>query len=208
MENISRYLKAIGRIPMLTDQETNALVAKLPDQEARNALVSANLRLVVHIAKDYHGKGISQMDLIQLGNLGLMKATVCYDPNRGRKFSTFSVYYIRERMIREFRHQKLQVPVCSLADTAPGALATESKAEADHLTEETIGEIDSKVESLLNRGIIKAQDVVIFRARIYMDKTLSEIAETLQITSERVRQIEARLCKLLKTKDIKTKLKP
>ena len=87
---VKTYLKEIGRVPLLTAQQEMELAraAQAGDADARRALSEANLRLVVSVAKRYAGRGLPFLDLIQEGNLGLMKAAEKFEPERGFKFST------------------------------------------------------------------------------------------------------------------------
>lgn len=98
LDDIRLYLKEIGRYPLLSAEEERELTRRSfnGDMVARNQLVEANLRLVVSIAKRYRFSGAPLLDLIQEGNLGLMKATEKFDPNRGFRFSTYATWWIRE----------------------------------------------------------------------------------------------------------------
>ena len=91
---VKTYLKEIGQVPLLTvEQETElARAAQAGDEDARRHLSEANLRLVVSVAKRYAGRGLPFLDLIQEGNLGLMKAAEKFEPERGFKFSTYATW--------------------------------------------------------------------------------------------------------------------
>jgi len=109
------YLKEIGKVPLL-DAEREMLLAKKMaegDEEAKNELVEANLRLVVSIAKRYVGKGMFFLDLIQEGNLGLMKAVDKFDYEKGYKFSTYATWWIRQAITRAIADQArtIRIPV-------------------------------------------------------------------------------------------------
>ena len=95
---VRMYLKEIGKIPLLSTDEEIELAKKmeLGDQEARKRLAEANLRLVVSIAKRYVGRGMQFLDLIQEGNLGLIKAVEKFDYRKGYKFSTYATWWIRQ----------------------------------------------------------------------------------------------------------------
>ena len=99
---VKTYLKEIGRVPLLTAGQEMALAkaARAGDAEARRALSEANLRLVVSVAKRYAGRGLPFLDLIQEGNLGLMKAAEKFEPERGFKFSTYATWWIRQSITR------------------------------------------------------------------------------------------------------------
>lgn len=109
------YLKEIGKIPLLTPDE-ELEVAKLAaegDEKARQKLCNANLRLVVHIAKKYQGRGLHLLDLIQEGNLGLLKAIEKFEYEKGFKFSTYATWWIRQSITRSIadRARTIRIPV-------------------------------------------------------------------------------------------------
>ncbi len=112
---VRMYLKEIGKVPLL-DAEREMLLAKKMaegDEEAKNELVEANLRLVVSIAKRYVGKGMFFLDLIQEGNLGLMKAVDKFDYEKGYKFTTYAPWWIRQAITRAIADQArtIRIPV-------------------------------------------------------------------------------------------------
>jgi len=112
---VKTYLKEIGRVPLLTAGQEMALAkaARAGDAEARRALSEANLRLVVSVAKRYAGRGLPFLDLIQEGNLGLMKAAEKFEPERGFKFSTYATWWIRQSITRAIADQgrTIRIPV-------------------------------------------------------------------------------------------------
>ena len=112
---VRMYLKEIGRIPLLTSDEEfeNARRALEGDEEAKRILAESNLRLVVSIAKRYVGRGMLFLDLIQEGNIGLMKAVDKFDPEKGYKFSTYATWWIRQAITRALADQArtIRVPV-------------------------------------------------------------------------------------------------
>ncbi len=99
---ISSYLRDIGRIPLLTRKQEVELAKRISqgDERAREELANANLRLVVSVAKRFQGRGLPLSDLIQEGNLGLMKAVDRFDYSRGFKFSTYATWWIRQAIQR------------------------------------------------------------------------------------------------------------
>jgi RNA polymerase primary sigma factor len=112
---VKQYLKEIGRVPLL-DADREAELARLTsegDEKAKKELVEANLRLVVSIAKRYVGKGLFFLDLIQEGNLGLMKAVSKFDYTKGYKFSTYATWWIRQAITRAIADQArtIRIPV-------------------------------------------------------------------------------------------------
>ena len=109
------YLKDIGRVPLLTPEEEIDLAIRIADndQEAKDRLTKANLRLVVSIAKRYVGRGMMFLDLIQEGNLGLIKAVDKFDYTKGFKFSTYATWWIRQAITRAIADQgrTIRIPV-------------------------------------------------------------------------------------------------
>ena len=109
------YLHEIGRVPLLTPEEEAELAQRIlqGDQDAKRRLNEANLRLVVSIAKRYVGRGLLFLDLIQEGNLGLIKAVDKFDSNKGYKFSTYATWWIRQAITRAIADQArtIRIPV-------------------------------------------------------------------------------------------------
>ena len=99
---IRHYLAEIGRFPLLNSEQEQSLAWRIVqgDMEAQRRLVEANLRLVVSIAKRYNNHGISLLDLVQEGNLGLIRAAQKFDPSRGFRFSTYATWWIRQAISR------------------------------------------------------------------------------------------------------------
>ncbi|MBP8597954.1 MAG: RNA polymerase sigma factor RpoD [Selenomonas sp.] len=112
---VRMYLKEIGRVPLLTAEEEVALAKRMQDgdEEAQKRLAEANLRLVVSIAKRYVGRGMLFLDLIQEGNLGLIKAVEKFDYTKGYKFSTYATWWIRQAITRAIADQArtIRIPV-------------------------------------------------------------------------------------------------
>ena len=112
---VKAYLKEIGRVPLLSAEEEGVLAraAQAGDADARRQLSEANLRLVVSVAKRYAGRGLPFLDLIQEGNLGLMKAAEKFEPDRGFKFSTYATWWIRQSITRAIADQgrTIRIPV-------------------------------------------------------------------------------------------------
>ena len=119
-DHVRMYLKEIGKVPLLSGEEELALAQQMIEgeteaqrEEAKQKLVEANLRLVVSIAKRYVGRGMFFLDLIQEGNLGLMKAVEKFDYNKGFKFSTYATWWIRQAITRAIADQArtIRIPV-------------------------------------------------------------------------------------------------
>ena len=112
---VRMYLKEIGKVPLLTPDEERALAEKMAegDEDAKRRMAEANLRLVVSIAKRYVGRGMLFLDLIQEGNLGLIKAVEKFDYEKGYKFSTYATWWIRQAITRAIADQArtIRIPV-------------------------------------------------------------------------------------------------
>ena len=115
-DSVRIYLQQIGKIPMLSPEEELDIAKKIKDEHSefsKNVLVNANLRLVVSIAKRYVGRGMQFLDLIQEGNLGLIKAVDKFDYTKGFKFSTYATWWIRQAITRAIADQArtIRIPV-------------------------------------------------------------------------------------------------
>ena len=112
---VRMYLKEIGKVPLLTPEEEQDLAKRMAegDEEAKRLMAEANLRLVVSIAKRYVGRGMLFLDLIQEGNLGLIKAVEKFDYTKGYKFSTYATWWIRQAITRAIADQArtIRIPV-------------------------------------------------------------------------------------------------
>ena len=156
---VKTYLKEIGRVPLLTAGQEMALAkaARAGDADARRALSEANLRLVVSVAKRYAGRGLPFLDLIQEGNLGLMKAVEKFDYTKGYKFSTYATWWIRQSITRAIADQArtIRIPV-HMVETINRVLRTShamvQKLGREPTTKEIADELhieESKVEEVL-----------------------------------------------------------
>lgn len=115
VDSVRIYLRDVSRIPLLTHEEEVDLAKKIEkgDEEARLALIRSNLRLVIKIAKKYGRYGMSLLDLIEEGNLGLMRAVEKFDYKKGFRFSTYAAWWVKQYIIRVFANQgkTIRVPV-------------------------------------------------------------------------------------------------
>jgi len=115
MDPIRLYLKDIKNLPLLTAEEEISLAKRIKkgDKLARAKMIQSNLRLVINIAKRYSGLGVSILDLIEEGNLGLMKAVEKFNPKKGYRFSTYAAWWIRQYISRSIANQgkTVRVPV-------------------------------------------------------------------------------------------------
>lgn len=149
------YLKEIGRVPLLTPEEEIELAIRIgdDDQQAKQRLAEANLRLVVSIAKRYVGRGMQFLDLIQEGNLGLIKAVDKFDYTKGFKFSTYATWWIRQAITRAIADQArtIRIPV-HMVETINKVKKTNSqllhKNGRDPTAEEIAAELDMSVEKV------------------------------------------------------------
>ena len=163
-EPLKIYLKEIGRIPLLTAEEELELGRQIAegDTEARQKMEEANLRLVVAVAKHYAGKGMQFMDLIQEGNIGLMRAVEKFDYTKGSKFSTYAVWWIKEAILRALDSQsrEIRVPVRvaqnmnkiskterKMEQTLGREVAAEEIAKELHMTTEEVERMQSYIKN-------------------------------------------------------------
>src|SRR6266404_2973862 len=114
-DSLQLYLREIGRVKLLTPKEEIILAKRIKrgDKQAREQMITANLRLVVKIARDYEGLGLPLLDLVNEGNIGLMKGVERFDPNKGAKLSTYSSWWIKQSIKRSLANQSktIRLPV-------------------------------------------------------------------------------------------------
>ena len=163
---VRMYLKEIGKVPLLTPEEEVALAIRMSegDEEAKHRMTEANLRLVVSIAKRYVGRGMLFLDLIQEGNLGLIKAVEKFDYTKGYKFSTYATWWIRQAITRAIADQArtIRIPV-HMVETINKTIRVSrqllQELGHDPSAEEIAAEMDMPVEKV--RDILKiAQEPV------------------------------------------------
>ncbi|MBQ4099999.1 MAG: RNA polymerase sigma factor RpoD, partial [Oscillospiraceae bacterium] len=142
------YLKEIGRVPLLSTEEEKTLATRMAegDEQARKRLSEANLRLVVSIAKRYTGRGMQFLDLIQEGNLGLIKAVEKFDHEKGFKFSTYATWWIRQAITRAIADQArtIRIPV-HMVETINKVKKVSSQLLHENGHEPTADEISEKL---------------------------------------------------------------
>jgi len=171
-DSIRLYLCEIGKVPLLSGKEEIDLAQRIKkgDQTAKTKLAEANLRLVVSIAKKYIGRGLSFLDLIQEGNMGLFRAVEKFDPDRGFKFSTYATWWIRQAITRAIADQArtIRIPV-HMVETinklthAQRRLVQELGREP--LIEELASEMDMDIKKV--KHILKiSQDIVSLEAPV------------------------------------------
>ena len=150
---VGRYLREIAKIPLLTESVADG-------EEAREALIGANTRLVVSIAKKYQGRGVALLDLIQEGNVGLMRAVGKYEWQRGNKFSTYATWWIRQAVTRAIADQGRTIGVAVHSSDLIGKIYAvagqlEQKLGREPAAEEIAAEMEmevGKVEWLMRVG--------------------------------------------------------
>jgi len=214
---LSAYLREIAKISRLTVDEERALGSRIQqhqDEDALSRLVEANLRFVVAYAKRYRGHGVSFLDLIHEGNLGLIEAARRFDPTRNVKFITYAVWWIRESMMHVLSEQTRAVSFppklfatlghgcddVSLSEPLAGdgtegpALEDVLPLEQAPIEDEIMRQSDAHELSEALRDLNgKEREVVRLRYGLEDDepRTLQEIGDQLHLSRERVRQIEA-----------------
>ncbi|MCF7845620.1 MAG: RNA polymerase sigma factor RpoD [Candidatus Peribacteraceae bacterium] len=171
-DSIRMYLSEIGRVPLLSAPEEIELAKRIAkgDQGAKQSLAEANLRLVVSIAKKYIGRGLSFLDLIQEGSIGLFRAVEKFDPSRGFKFSTYATWWIRQAITRAIADQSrtIRIPV-HMVETINKLTHTQRRLVQElgrePTAEEIAAEMDLEVKKV--RHILKiSQDIVSLEAPV------------------------------------------
>lgn len=159
------YLQQINDIPLLTAEEEKILSAKIKNgnEAAFNKLVEHNLRLVVSVAKKYNGCGMPLLDLIQEGNLGLMRAARDYDASTGNRFSTYATWWIRQTISRSLSDQSRTIRIpANLAELASRIkkISSEMAQKLNRLpsAEEIAAELDEDIEKI--QTVISMSDAV------------------------------------------------
>ncbi len=262
---IHMYLKEIGQVPLLTSEQEIDLARRVEqgDKEAKRQLEEANLRLVVSIAKHYTGHGMSLMDLIQEGSLGLIRAVEKYDYKKGFRFSTYATWWIRQSITRAIADQgrTIRIPVHMVEninkvnrsardlvqklgrDPSPEELARETHMSVDRIREiqrisrepvsmetpvgdeedSSLGDfirddttphpadeaartmLREQIREILSDLTEREQQVLCLRYGLDDDRsrTLEEVGRQMNVTRERIRQIEAKALRKLKRKNIR-----
>ena len=154
-DSVRIYLQQIGKIPMLSPEEELDIAKKIKDEHSefsKNVLVNANLRLVVSIAKKYIGRGLSFLDLIQEGNIGLMKAAERFDYTKGYKFSTYAPWWVQQSITRAIadKARSIRLPIHMIE-----SLNKIKKTTIDMTTE--LGRTPTKQEIAYRLGISVAK---------------------------------------------------
>lgn len=260
-DDVKQYLKEIGRYPLLTGDQELDLAERIAggDDEARRTLTEANLRLVVSIAKRYSSQGLPLLDLVQEGNLGLMRAAQKFDYKRRNRFSTYATWWIRQSISRAIAEQSrtIHIPVHVVEliykmkrisrklyqdtghEPSPEVIAAEvgltkervldllsmseqpisldaplADDENYHLSEvledhNTVAPVDAVSKQFMRDHIDRALESLQPRERLIIEMrnglldghayTLEEVSREFQLTRERIRQIEVKALRKLRT---------
>lgn len=193
--SLEKYLQEISQEPLLSPEEETELTKKIHegDRQALDKLVRANLRFVVSVAKQYQDQGLSMPDLINEGNIGLIKAAEKFDEKRGYKFISYAVWWIRERILHaiaeEQRHASRQ--------------SHDTLSSPDSLVA-SVGQVDESFSVEINNaiGTLSEREKQIIERTFGIngqpEMTLEEIGESLDLTRERVRQIREKAIRKLR----------
>ena len=157
-DSVKMYLKEIGKVSLLTPQEEIDLAKRIleGDEEAKKHLITANLRLVVNLAKHYVGRGMQFLDLIQEGNMGLIKAVEKFDYTKGFKFSTYATWWIRQAITRAIADQArtIRIPV-HMVETINKITRVQRQLVQELGREPTAEEISAKLDGSLTAERIR-----------------------------------------------------
>jgi len=180
--NLAVYFGEIARIPLLSREEEAALARRVQagDETAKARLIESNLRLVVQVARRYLNRGLPLPDLIEEGNLGLMRAVEKFDPDRGTRFSTYAVWWVRQAVVRALANQArtIRLPV------HVGLLLARYAKEQERLTqvlgrrptqEELAGTLNTTVEQIQELEEIRLQPVSLDAPMGEEDTRLSDV---------------------------------
>jgi len=152
-DSVKMYLKEIGKVNLLSAKEETELAKRIAqgDQDAKNQLITANLRLVISIAKHYVGRGMHFLDLIQEGNMGLIKAVEKFDYTKGFKFSTYATWWIRQAITRAIADQArtIRIPV-HMVETINKMTRVQRQLVQELGRDPTAEEISTKMEGVLS----------------------------------------------------------
>ena len=185
-DSVKIYLQQIGKIPLLSHEEEikiAKLIQEKNDEIAKNKLVNANLRLVVSIAKKYIGRGLTFLDLIQEGNVGLIKAAEKFDYSKGYKFSTYATWWIQQAITRGIadKSRTIRLPVHMIETLSKIKKATRELKSSLHRTptkEEIAEKLDMSLSKL--RYVIRAaQGTISLETPINQKEENAKIADVL-----------------------------
>ena len=148
-QTVEEYLRDLGRLEMVSPEEESELAMRIQagDDEAFKRLVEANLRFVVSVAKQYQGRGLELMDLVNEGNIGLMKAAAKFDPTRGFKFISYAVWWIRQQILQALSEQSrvVRLPLNQI-----GIMNKIARVRSEFLQENEREPTDAELSELLD----------------------------------------------------------
>lgn len=161
-DSVKVYLKEIGQIPLLNAQQEYDVAKRVAegDKEAKDLLISSNLRLVVSMAKEYLNRGLSLQDLIQEGNIGLMRAVDKFDYSKGFRFSTYATWWIRQSMVRALADQthEIRLPV-HMTEQISRVKKVERNLLQELNRDPTAAEIAAKIPGMTPERIMEIQKI-------------------------------------------------
>ena len=161
---VKMYLKEIGRVPLLKPEDEPEIAKRIEagDKEARDILISSNLRLVVSIAKKYVGRGMLLLDLIQEGNMGLVKAVEKFDYRKGFKFSTYATWWIRQAITRAIADQArtIRIPV-HMVETINKLTRIQRQLVQELGRDPTAEEISAKMDGISPEKVREIQKIAL-----------------------------------------------
>lgn len=181
------YLKEINRIPLLTEEEELALAIRSRDGDelARKRMVEANLRFVVNVAKKYQNQGLALIDLINEGNIGLMTALDKFDPDRGYRFISYAVWWIRQSIMKAINEKgrAVRLPLNRTNELLQMQKAQRSlmkDLETDDPTAEQIGDLAGFDAEHVENLLAISRDLVSLDAPIFNDGSASSVADFIE----------------------------
>ncbi|MBQ7992239.1 MAG: sigma-70 family RNA polymerase sigma factor [Solobacterium sp.] len=161
-DSVKVYLKEIGQIPLLSAQQEYEVAKRVAegDKEAKDLLISSNLRLVVSMAKEHLNHGLSFQDLIQEGNIGLMRAVEKFDYTKGFRFSTYATWWIRQSMVRAIADQSrdIRLPV-HMAEQIMRVNRVQRRLLQELDREPTVAEIAAQLEGMTPERVMEIQKI-------------------------------------------------